>query len=359
MAAAQPAQITAVLAPSALEVREIVADLVQTILGPEADAFAVVRLDALSTPPESLQPHLTSFSLLAERRVIVVGQATDWTVAQQREVLAMLRSLPPATFIVLTVAGEQATSRSPLLSDLMDFVERHGKVLRRAAPVVWKMRPWVEDRAARLGVTIARDAVEELLERVGADQDRIASELEKLAVYVGEGRKIDSGTVRALVARTAEGSVFALADALADGKTDVALQLVRELLPPANAEEAASHLLYMLARHLRLLWQAKVLTAAGYDLGKLREVPEEFVGKLPADPNVVVAVSGKDWLARKLVNQAHRHSEAEIVSALGRVYAADLTLKGLLERRLPAEAVAELLVAELFAPKAARRRAEV
>lgn len=357
MAATQPAQVTAVLAPSALEVREMVADLVAAILGPEADPFAVVRLDALSTPPADLQPHLTGFSLLAEQRVIVVGQASDWTIAQQREVLAMLRALPPSTYVVLTVAGEQATFRAPLLADLMDFIERHGQVLRRAAPVAWKLRPWIEDRATGLGVAVTRDAIEELIERVGTDQDRLASELDKLAAYVGERGRIDVEAVRALVAPTAEGSVFALSDALADGRTDVALRLVRELLPPSNPEDAAVHFLYVLARHLRLLWQTKVLVSAGYDLGKLREVPEEFVGKFPADPNVVVAVSGKDWLARKLVSQAYRHSEAEIISALSRVYAADLSLKGLSERRLPAEAVAELLVAELFAPKKAGRRA--
>lgn len=359
MAATQPAQVTAVLAPSALEVKETVADLVEAILGPEADPFAVVRLDALSTPPADLQPHLTAFSLLAEQRVIVVSQASDWTPAQQREVLAMLRALPPSTFVVLTVTGEQASSRTPLFSELMDFIERHGRVLRYAAPVVWKMRPWVEERAARLGVTITRDGVEELLERVGADRDRVASELEKLAVYVGERGRINAEVVRALVAPTAEGSVFAISDALADGRTDVALRLVREFLPPSNPEDAAVHFLYVLARHLRLLWQTKALVSAGYDLAKLREVPEEFVGKFPADPNVVVAVNGKDWLARKLISQAYRHSEAEIISALGRVYAADLSLKGLSERRLPAEAVAELLVAELFAPKRASRRTGV
>lgn len=337
----------------------MVADLAAAVLGPDADPFAVVGLDALSTPPEDLQPHLTGFSLLAERRLIVVGQASDWTPAQQREVLGMLRALPPSTFVVLTVAGEQAMSRMPLLADLMDFIERHGQVLRRAAPVAWKMHPWVEERAKRLGVAIAREAVEELLGRVGADQDRLASELEKLAAYVGAGGRIDVGAVRAVVVATAEGSVFALADALADGKTDVAVQLVRELLPPTGADDAAVHFLYVLARHLRLLWQARVLLSAGYDLAKLREVPEEFVGKFPADPNIVVAVSGKDWLARKLVNQARRHSEAEIISALSRVYAADLTLKGLVERRLPAEAVAELLVAELFAAKAVQRSARV
>ncbi|MCX7598669.1 MAG: DNA polymerase III subunit delta, partial [Armatimonadetes bacterium] len=352
----QPAQVTAVLAPSALEVRELVAELVRAVVGPAADPFAVVRLDALSTPPEALQLHLTGFSLLAEQRVIVVSQASDWTTAQQREVLAMLRSLPSSTFVVLTVAGEQATSRTPLLADLMDFIERHGQVLRRVAPVAWKMRPWVEERAKGLGVTIAGEATEELLERVGSDQDRVASELEKLATYVGAGGRIGLAAVRALVTPTAEGSVFALTDALADGKTDVAVRLVREFLPPTNAEDAAVHFLYVLARHLRLLWQAKVLVSAGYDPGKLHEVPEEFVGKFPADPNIVVAVSGKDWLARKLVNQARRHSEVEIITALSRVYVADLTLKGQVERRLPAEAVAELLVAELFAPRAAMGR---
>lgn len=52
-------------------------------------------------------------------------------------------------------------------------------------------------------------------------------------------------------------------------------------------------------------------------------------------------------MARKLSQQAQRHTEATVIRSLREIYVADLTLKGILERRLPSDAVAELLVSQL------------
>jgi DNA polymerase III delta subunit len=340
-------QAIAILAPAAVEVRQQVAAWLERLLGPGADEYAVVRLHASSAAPEDLEPHLAGLSLLAEQRVVVIEQVADWAPTQQRQLLQMLRNLPPGVSLILTVVGEQASLRQPLLGELMQYLDRHGRVERRAKPKVWDLPEWAQSFAQRLGVTLSPPAAAELVGRVGPDQDRLASELEKLATYVGPGKQITPEAVRTLVPRTAEGSVFELLDAIGAGQAAQAAQLVREYLPPSGQEEATAQLIYQLARHLRLLWQARVLTRAGYNLTRLEEVPEEWVGKLPADSNVVAAVHDKPWMARRLADQARRHTDASMLLALRSVYVADLTLKGQLERRLPPEIIAELLVSEL------------
>ncbi|MCD6350515.1 MAG: DNA polymerase III subunit delta [Armatimonadetes bacterium] len=340
-------QALAVIAPSLVEVREIVASLVQQILGSDADdAYSVVRLQAASCEPAELQPHLTSMSLMAEERVVVVSGANEWSSAQQREVLSLLRALPPGVWVILTIVGE-AGGRRPLQQDLWTYLQAHGHVERRNKMRAGDARAWAASRAQQLGVAMDEAALDELLLRVGADQDRLASEMEKLATYAGEGGRLTARDVAALVPRSLEGSVFAVIDAVGNGDTRRACELVREFLPPSGQDEAVAHLIYMLARQFRLLWQALALQRAGYNLEQLQEVPEEFVGLLPAEHNAVGTVGGRGWMARKYSAQASRLDEATIVRSLREIYVADLTLKGVLDRRMAADVVAEELVARL------------
>jgi DNA polymerase III delta subunit len=339
-------QVVAVLAPAAVEVREIVDGLVREVLGEGFDPYALVRVEAASTPPAELQPHLMGASLMAEDRVVVVGGANDWTAAQQRDVVSMLRQMPRGTTVILTVVGEAATGHVPLVSDLMQYVESQGKVVRRQKVRKRNLPEWIGQRAAKAGVTLDIGATEELVNRVGDDQDRLDAEIEKLATYAGRGERVMAEDVAKLVPRTAEASVFALVDAITEGKDTQAQLLVREYLPPTGADDAVIGLIGMLARHLRLLWQVRAM-GPKYRLTELDEVPEEFAGKFPSDPNVVAVVAGKKWMAERLMKQAARHTEQTILAALRQVYAADLTIKGVLDRRLPPDAVAELLVAEL------------
>jgi DNA polymerase III delta subunit len=322
--------------------------LVKQLLGDAwTNEYAVVPVDAGSTEPAGLLLHLTGMSLMAAERVIIIRDVDEWTASQQRELLQILRTLPSGISVILTVVGEGSYRRQPLQADLMTFLESHGRIERRAKLRQPDIIRWVKSLAQTLGVNADDKALEELVLRVGADQDRLANEIEKLATYVGEGERITLDTVRQLVPRTAEGSVFALVDAIGDGETRRACFLVREFLPASGEDEAVSHLMHMLARHFRLLWQTLVLARAGYRLEDLSEVPEEFVGKFPTDPNVVAVVGGRDWMARKLSQQAQHYTEMTIIRCLREIYVADITLKGIVDRRLPPDVLAELLVSQL------------
>ena len=330
----------------------------QRILGPDAGEYALVRIDAAAAQPTDLEPHLGGMSLLADDRVLIIERADEWSPSQQRQLLQMLRSLPPGVSVILTVTGEQATRRQPLQQDLMDFIERYGAVERVAKLKPWDAEKWVAQRAKAAGADISQAAVQVLLNSVGTDQDRLASEIDKLATYAGEGGEITPEMVMRLVPRTAEASVFGLIDAIGAGETEKALAMLREFMPPSGQDQAVAQLLRLLARQFRLIWQAHVLTGSGHRLEAWDEVPEEWAGKLPADPNVVATIRGRDWMARKLYAQARSMSEAMIVRALREIYMADLTLKGLLDRRLPPEVVIEILVSRLcmIHAQTARRR---
>lgn len=347
MAPGDQPNVVAIFSPSLAETRERLDKWVKRLLGDRVDEYSVVRLDAAARDPDSLTDHLGGLSLLAAERVVVIDRADEWSPSQQRRFLQMLRNLPPGISVIITVCGEQATRRSVLQQELQDFIERYGAIERVGTLQFRDARDWVRQRVRAGGAQIAPAAVDALLERTGADRDRLTSEIDKLITYAGEGATITAQMVEQLVPRTAEANIFALIDAITEGRADEALRLLAEVMPESGDDQAAAHLLFLLTRHLRLIWQARVLLQSGHRLETLSEVPEEWVGKLPADPNVVATVRGRDWMARKLEDQARALPESAIVRALREAYAADLTLKGLLDRRLPARAVMEILVSRL------------
>jgi len=85
--------------------------------------------------------------------------------------------------------------------------------------------------AETAGVRLKHDALELLAIRTGGDRRTITSELEKLALYVGEAqREATVQDVALLVPMTAEAVIFELGNALASRNTRDALALLQQLL---------------------------------------------------------------------------------------------------------------------------------
>lgn len=114
----------------------------------------------------------------------------------------------------------------------------------------------LQSRLRRAGKTMRRAALSLLVERTGLDAQALSNDVEKLIAYVGTDEEITADDVRAMVAPTAELSVFDLVDAVADRKPREALAQLEALL----AQQAEPFMiLAMLTRQFRLLLQARHL----------------------------------------------------------------------------------------------------
>jgi DNA polymerase-3 subunit delta len=183
--------------------------------------------------------------------------------------------------------------------------------------------------------------------------DRLCLETEKLALYVGERAEITTEDVRAAASPSLEATIFELTDAVGRKDLAAALTALPSLLPAQSPESAALMILAMLARQLRLIWQARFLAEQGYSLGRLRETPPELAEVLPVEHNIVEAVKGRGFLVDKLSDQARRYTDAELAVALERVTEVDAALKGQTDRRLGARLALEMLLVDLCRPELA------
>src|SRR6185437_3032759 len=134
-------------------------------------------------------------------------------------------SLPETTMLVVLVADDLKADHP-----LMQAARRHGKSHVFAKPTGTQLTDWVTRRARAQQRRITPEAARMMVESLGDDLRMLASEIDKLGTYVGEGGEIGPEDVRALTSVARQSKVFDLTDALARRDTSTALALLHELL---------------------------------------------------------------------------------------------------------------------------------
>jgi DNA polymerase-3 subunit delta len=126
--------------------------------------------------------------------------------------------------------------------------QRSGALARQAVDDL------VKRITGELGKRLDAAAHEQIVQRAGTDASSLASELEKLCLYVGERETICEDDVRTIFIDMAESWIFDFTSALAARRLAPALQVLLGLL---NQREPPLRLLAMIAREVRMLLVAR------------------------------------------------------------------------------------------------------
>ncbi|MSQ33826.1 MAG: DNA polymerase III subunit delta [Dehalococcoidia bacterium] len=327
-------------------------------------AEALAQLKGSLGPPEALAPNTSSFEaeratpdevilacsarpFLGEHRLVIVegalstfealgtgrrGNATSARSPRRAPgkswlPLAEAASHFPATTTLVLLDGKVGRV-NPLFKALSPPAQAREFALLRGPAV----QLWAQERAARRGAHLEPAAARLLAELLGSNLWFLSSEIDKLAAYAGgaAGRSpITEADVNTLTSQAGEASVFALVDALVEGRRGAALGLLHRVL--SDDTYAPQQILAMVARQLRLLVQAKELLQAG------------------AEPQEVGRALGiaRDFVLRKALDQARTTSFPRLEELYRLTLEADVATKtGLLRD--------ELALDVLFAAGAAR-----
>ena len=255
-------------------------------------------------------------------RLIVIRQAQALDAEVQTALARLGAHLPTGTCVVLWVTEARAPKFRKPLADLLDT---RGQPLAVDVPVTKNLPEWVQRRADRAGIALSPEATERLLARVGDDLLLLDSEVQKLALVVGEARVVTQDLIDAVVAAAAHESIFRLIDSIAEGRRAEALARLHDLRE--RGEESPHGIIALLARHFRFLWQAHALSAAGW-AGATDTYPSRAVAMLPQRPgvNLPELLKRQRWLAARLRTQARRFSPTVLSRVFARLLAADLAL---------------------------------
>ena len=338
LAAGKPVPAVLLLGPEAYLRETCRKKLVEAVI-PEANRdWAVVSYSLAETDLVTALQQAQTLPMLSPRQVVLVDaleevEHLDDSAREDavKQLEAYLDDPAPFTLLLLEAqALDQRMKLSKLLGEkalvvqaaLSDDPEVRAQMVSEMA----------QKMAAELGVTLEPEAAADLADLVNGELARARTELEKLASYVGERKRITPADVDLLVVSEKKYSVWQLSDMLASRERHRALEFLSGVL--REGEEPAGIV-------GALVWMYRKLIQA-------QELPRN-VSAWDAMRQLGIR---KDT-AETALRQARRIPREQLLGGLRALYDADSRLKsGAADRR----AILEFLLAALTAAPTAVSR---
>lgn len=228
-----------------------------------------------------------------------------------------IKRMPPTTVLVLIDGEIKAGNR------LMKSLSLLAKVKGFATLNDRDLSDWAQARIKENGGEISPAALKLLVGLVGGDLWVMSGEIDKLLAYCS-GQVITEDHVKQLTSFVREANIFALVDAILEGRRSQAQQLLHRLLRDGASP---SYILAMITRQLRLIVMAK-------DLGRKK-----------ARNGVIEGLeSVSDYSLQKAVKQAKAFTLEKIKKAYDQLLEADVGIK---TGKYEGDLALDLLVVEL------------
>ena len=213
--------------------------------------------------PIGLMQIASSFPMAAERRIAIVREFDK--MSNKDLLLRYITKPSPTTSLVLVSAKP-------------DFRTKFFKTIRENAIVAEfsqlydnNIPPWIARRITKLGKQVTPEACQLIQNYVGKSLREIQNEIDKLFIYVGEKKLIDSDDVNSVVGMSRQYNIFELQKAI--GRRDVArvIEISENML--RNGESPVGTIV-MLTRYFQKVWliqellsmetpEAQIATAIG------------------------------------------------------------------------------------------------
>jgi DNA polymerase III subunit delta len=291
--------------------------------GEEIDA-AITRFPGASTPLASVLDELRTLPFFSRRRLVVVEDADPFVSKYRRELENYVEHPFEAGTLLLQVKQFAATTI------LHALVEKHGLLISCSAPRDAELASWlVRLGRTRFDVRLDPESARLLVDLVGPEAGILATELEKLAVYAGDSRRIQRDDIIKLVGAGRVETIWKTLDAATLGDAKAALDYLDTLL---SAGEHPTPLLAAMSTNLLKIHHAGSLRATRVD--------HEEACRMAGIPS----------FAFEKTRKQHAHLGPRRVDQLPEMLLrADLDLKGgsMLEPRT----VLEMLLVRLAAPR--------
>lgn len=289
-------------------VRERSDTLARTVCPDLSDPFRIAELTGagLAADPARLADEAAQLSLTGGRRVVRVRGAADGLSRLFAGFFDALSGEAPGDALIVAEAGELAASST--LRRAFESAPRAAAIgcypdnLRDRAAVI-------RDSLAAHHVTASRDATQYLVEHLGGDRLLTRSELDKLALYAGDGGRVELEDARHSVGDTAALELDDAVMAAAEGDAVLLERVLDRVFQEGETPVAVGR---ALLRHLHRLHALAACVSAG-----------TAVDEVLRNARPPIFFKHQDSVKRQL----GRWSEARLRTALDRVAQAEIGMK--------------------------------
>jgi len=295
---------------NAYALRRQLRQMIEAYVAKNGSDLGIERIDGTTVKPRELAAALAAAPFLATSRLVIVESVSD-NKSPADKLLDAISNVPTTTVAIFV--DPKPDKRKTLFKELCKL----DKVVEFSPLSGPKLTGWCVAETARLGGQLDTEAARELIVRAGEDQWRLAEELSKLVSY---SPQVSADTVRLLVERGIEQSIFEMVEAMAAGRTAEALDGYRRLLAARQSE------IYILTM---VQWQLRgLILAAAAPAGMPASELARRTGLSP-------------YAIGKMQTAARRHGLGDLAAAYRAAAECEQDIKS---GRLPAEPAVEALI---------------
>jgi DNA polymerase-3 subunit delta len=207
--------------------------------------------------------------------------------------------MPPSTRLVLY--DDVLTGDNPLLKALSPVAD----VIQFKTPDSDKVRSFIDRYVTAAGGIINTEAVDMIEQLVGNDLWAISNEIDKVMAFCG-GRAVSEKDIRLIVSNSHDENIFALADAILEGRAAEAQRSFARIVE-AGTEPLA--VIALVARQLRLTLRVKAM------------------GAVSPSPELAGTLGVKPFVMRKTIAMAKKTTINRLKAVFGRLLEADIAVK--------------------------------
>ncbi|MTD30015.1 DNA polymerase III subunit delta [Planomicrobium sp. YIM 101495] len=271
------------------------------------------QFDLDEVPVDHVIDEADTIPFFSDRKLIVAKNASFLKAAERgkEKINHDLKSLeawlknPSSTSVTIFVAPYEKLDERKKVTKLM---KEHAVVIEAKALQVNDLEVWLESEARSHGKQFGPGAASQLIEIAGTDLTLLASELEKMALYVGsEQEEIDRSLVEEMTSRTLEQDAFKMLQLYLDGNAGGALRVYRDLIQQKQEPVALAALL---ASQIRFMIHVFYLQKKGYHAQQISK-------QLKAHP----------YRVKLLVEKRNRIPEQRLLQVLSDLATVDIQLK--------------------------------
>lgn len=266
-AGGEPAAVYAVCGAEAFLKRRALMSIADRVLGQADRTMALCEYDGSDASVELavVLDDLRTLPFLAERRLVIVREADAFITRYRSQLEAYVEQPASTGVLVLECKSLPGNTR------LAKRIHAAGEVIACDALKSREISGWLANHAKQdYGLRLDGGAANRLVDLVGTDLGLLDGELQKLALYVGERKRVSTEDVAALVGQVREEQIWGVLSAVAEGDAARAMTLWEEVWLTDRAASARS--IGGLAYKVRQLLNAKHAERAGasmFDLGKI------------------------------------------------------------------------------------------
>ncbi len=196
---------------------QIVKKIKDRFVDEQTEAFDFIELNGEDTTALDVLNALSSVPL-GRGKLVVLKDADKAASAEMKKIY----SIEIPSFSVLVIISQ--SKRGPKIS------EGDAVIVSKYAVTAELTRKWIKDRCGENGKEISSIAINDLMNRVDGDFFLLLSEINKLALFIGERKKIEQDDVEKVVKYIPETKIFALIDAVVAKKKRAALKMLNQML---------------------------------------------------------------------------------------------------------------------------------